>query len=77
MVDNNIDLPELSLEDAFKIQDFDCRIRQSWENVFDLNWMQSSPLWRGGTTIQACFEELRLDEVKKVTHFKGARKPRN
>lgn len=67
----------LTPEQQAKMDDFDRRRKESWEKVFDLEWMRSSPLWEGATTIQACFEELRLDQVKKVTHFKGARKPRS
>jgi hypothetical protein len=60
-----------------KMDDFNRRRKESWEKVFDLDWMRSSPLWKGGTSIQACFEELRLDQVVKITKFKGARKLRS
>jgi hypothetical protein len=77
MLKKGIEPPPLTPEQQAKMDDFDRRRKESWEKAFDLDWMRSSPLWEGATAIQACFEELRLDQVKKVTHFKGARKPRS
>ena len=45
------------------------RIRQSWERIFDLQWMRQS--WVKMSPVQATFEVLRREHVVSHTAFQG------
>ena len=48
------------------------RIEQSWEAIFDLNETHWDLPWRtyNPLRVQGVFEQLRLQDVRKVTHFR-------
>ena len=51
-------------------------IEDSWERCFDLEAMKHNT-YCGGGYVQACFEVLRLDEVKKITFCKCVKSKKN
>jgi hypothetical protein len=64
---------EDSPEKARKKQEYKEKQKRTWENIFDIEWMKKSQ-YEGGDQIQACFEELNINQVIKAKMFKGARK---
>jgi hypothetical protein len=51
-------------------EEFKNALRQSWEAALDLKAMKKNE-WLDGDTVQACFEVLRLKDVKKIDCFTG------
>jgi hypothetical protein len=64
--------PEYDSETIAQLDERDRQIRQTWDKCLDIELMKNN-IYFGGGQIQACFEVLLLEDVKKVTHFKGAR----
>lgn len=48
-------------------------LRKSWEHIFDLEGLKEHWMWPT-FSVQACFETLRLADVKHAQFFEGARK---
>lgn len=45
------------------------QIRESWERIFDIEALASSPCWEGAQTLQATLGRVTLDQVIQVTPF--------
>lgn len=65
-------VPPLTEEQQIAFESLQRRKEESWQRCFDLHWMRGS-FYNGADMVQACFEELRLDQVVKCTIFEGAR----
>ena len=51
---------------------YHARIEQSWERILDLEWAGPDKAHPSNDKcIQAVFWELRLEQVREVTHFRG------
>jgi hypothetical protein len=58
--------------------DYMLALEQSWRRIFELD-MEFPDGWRHPPhkrAVQGCVWEIRLEHVRKVTSFKGARKPK-
>lgn len=63
---------ELSFYETKPLPDYEyhLRIKQSWERIFDIDWTQDSiTSAKKSKSIQACFWELKLGDVKRVDRF--------
>ena len=53
--------------------DLQAEVRASWERIFDLDALNAAPLWHADRNdtqfVQAVLEEVRLDQVVRVTPF--------
>ncbi len=50
---------------------YHARIEQSWERILDLNFVGIDKILDENRSIQAVFWELRREQVRAVTHFRG------
>lgn len=44
-------------------------LMRSWKRIFDRELLKTHPDYIGGETIQACIENVYMDEVVTVTYF--------
>lgn len=54
-------------------EEIERHLRQSWEHIFDLDGLKEHWMWPT-FSVQACFETLRLTDVKRVQFFEGVAK---
>lgn len=46
-------------------------LMRCWERIFDLELLKKHLDWMGGEAIQACIENIYMDEVVNVTYCKA------
>ncbi len=67
--DNRCESVRIGWENWLPPSPFNEALMRSWERIFDLKLLKKHPEWIGGEAIQACIEEIYLDEVVNVTYF--------